>query len=207
MRQAGKYLARHDADDLSLPGRLAAQAALLDREPGVSFVSSWAKVLGPNGELLDEIVRKNPVPSSLREGEGPCGHGSVMMRREAYVRAGGYRSAVSIRPGLGPVVETGGAGSIFRHSRVPLRVPVRRLRHVGCPPGSPAPFRVDRGRMRGGPVGTTARRRAPGRGGELVATTPEGARLAGGGGLFHREIPRASRRSRRPGVPLENRSP
>jgi len=88
----GKYLARHDADDLSLPGRLAAQAALLDREPGVSFVSSWAKVIGPNGELLDEIVRDNPPTPNLREGQGPCGHGSVMMRREAYVRAGGYRS-------------------------------------------------------------------------------------------------------------------
>jgi glycosyltransferase involved in cell wall biosynthesis len=88
----GIFLARHDADDVSLPGRLAAQALLLGRDPGVSFVSSWARVIGPKDEVLREETREGARPRCLREGEGPLGHGSVMMRRQAYDRAGGYRA-------------------------------------------------------------------------------------------------------------------
>src|SRR5438128_1485891 len=33
----GRYIARHDADDLSLPGRLRRQQRLLDGDPGLSM--------------------------------------------------------------------------------------------------------------------------------------------------------------------------
>lgn len=97
----GRYIARHDAADLSHPDRLATQAAMLTADPHLSFVSCWTRVTGPG---LEELwVEKGGVPpdeplSILDLGRpwgvvgGPTHHGSVMMRRDAYVKAGGYRS-------------------------------------------------------------------------------------------------------------------
>lgn len=87
----GGLIARHDLDDLSLPGRLARQAAMLGARADLAFVSCWARVLGPEGEVLHDQMRPREESSRVRRGEGPCGHGSVMMRRDAYEKAGGYR--------------------------------------------------------------------------------------------------------------------
>ncbi len=43
---SGDYIARMDADDVSLPARLAAQVAFLDRHPEVSIVGCWARTIG-----------------------------------------------------------------------------------------------------------------------------------------------------------------
>ena len=91
----GHYSARHDGDDISLPGRLRAQAARLDEDPSLAFVSCWSDVIGPGDEPL--LTHRRPADPSdatrlLVEGRvGPPGHGSVMFRRDAYERAGGYR--------------------------------------------------------------------------------------------------------------------
>ena len=48
----GEFIARQDAGDISLPGRLKSQVAVLrDREDCV-FVSCWTDVVGPKGEFL-----------------------------------------------------------------------------------------------------------------------------------------------------------
>ena len=88
----GGLIARHDLDDLSLPGRLSRQAEILGMRADLAFVSCWARVLGPEGEVLHDQTRPREESSRLRRGEGPCGHGSVMMRRDAYEKAGGYRA-------------------------------------------------------------------------------------------------------------------
>lgn len=98
----GSYIARHDAGDLSDAGRFAAQKQALDADDGLVFVSSATQYAGPELEPLwiarpTAAVRKPSHVLDLRlpggMTEGPAHHGSVMFRREAYERAGGYRAA------------------------------------------------------------------------------------------------------------------
>lgn len=90
----GTFIARQDADDMSLPGRLKAQVQMLAGDDSLVFVSCWAEVIGPNGEVL--LTHKRPdAPEAatrmlLDRIGGPPGHGSVMFRRDAYRRVGGY---------------------------------------------------------------------------------------------------------------------
>jgi glycosyltransferase involved in cell wall biosynthesis len=96
---AAPLIARHDAGDLSHPERLAKQAALFERWPELVFASSGVSFIGPEAEPLHEappgiaflptqILRPDQVPPVC---DGPSHHGSVMFRRDAYTRAGGYR--------------------------------------------------------------------------------------------------------------------
>lgn len=92
----GSYIARQDADDVSLPGRLARQVELLRCDPSLAFVSCWSEMVGPEGELL-HVHRPAPDRESATHNlmvkrSGPPGHGSVMMRAASYRAAGGYRS-------------------------------------------------------------------------------------------------------------------
>lgn len=92
----GEFIARQDSDDLSLPGRLARQRELLAADPQIVIASCWSEMVGPADELL--MVHKrpsDPVEATdwlVRRRIGPPGHGSVMFRRDAYERAGGYRA-------------------------------------------------------------------------------------------------------------------
>lgn len=91
----GRFIARQDADDLSMPGRLALQAEMLQSNNRLVFVSCWADVIGPENELLFTYKRPaNPEDATdllLNGRKSPPGHGSVMFRRECYERVGGYR--------------------------------------------------------------------------------------------------------------------
>ena len=40
----GEYIARQDQDDISLPGRFAAQVAFLDANPDCGMVGAWAEI-------------------------------------------------------------------------------------------------------------------------------------------------------------------
>jgi glycosyltransferase involved in cell wall biosynthesis len=94
----GELLARMDADDVSLPGRFAAQAALLDADPGLGAVG--ARVEAFPDEAVGEGTRHylawmNALITPADHArdlfvESPLCHPSVMLRRAALERAGGY---------------------------------------------------------------------------------------------------------------------
>jgi glycosyltransferase involved in cell wall biosynthesis len=93
----GAYIARIDADDVALPGRLAKQTACLDAEPAVAFVSCGTRFITEGGDLLFERVQEpgtahqRILELDLRRLEGVSSHSSVMFRRQAYEAVGGYR--------------------------------------------------------------------------------------------------------------------
>src|SRR6266542_368310 len=97
----GRYIARHDAGDISERTRFELQKRLLDADDGVAFVSCWTAFLGPKLEPLydsrgsgrsSNAVRILDPASKHGVIDGPTHHGSVVFRRDAYQRAGGYRS-------------------------------------------------------------------------------------------------------------------
>jgi len=91
----GRYIARHDADDVSLPGRLRKQVAAMEAHPGLAMIGCWSDRIGPDDEFLERVSRPGCAEENGRDLiaglRGPAGHGSMMFRREAYEAAGGYR--------------------------------------------------------------------------------------------------------------------
>jgi hypothetical protein len=93
----GEFIARQDAGgDLSLGQRLKRQSDHLLQQPRVAFVAGGTRFVGPDDEFLFDDIH---TAERLKQGlgtlvipglRGPC-HGSVMFRRDLYVRAGGYR--------------------------------------------------------------------------------------------------------------------
>ncbi len=96
---AGRYIARMDADDISLPGRFEAQQALLNDSPAtLALVGTQAEVFGPRaGDGIRHYVDwQNGLlsPAQHRKGlfvESPLCHPSTMMRADALAQVGGYR--------------------------------------------------------------------------------------------------------------------
>lgn len=98
-RSRAPLLARMDGDDRSHRGRLAAQRDHLAGHPEVSLVATGVALGGADalGEGMRRYVAwQNAVltPEDHRRElfiESPLCHPSVMMRREALLRVGGYR--------------------------------------------------------------------------------------------------------------------
>src|SRR5258708_7128795 len=97
---SGQYIARHDAGDLSDPRRFELQVHALDADPELVFVSCWTEYAGPDLERLYTARGAGMAVKSSRivdlrcehgVTDGLTHHGSVMFRRDAYERTGGYR--------------------------------------------------------------------------------------------------------------------
>jgi glycosyltransferase involved in cell wall biosynthesis len=76
----GEFIARHDANDISLPGRFLIQTNALLKNKNASFCSTYVR-----------HVTKEGIEAIVTAQEGII-HGSVMMRRRDYHQVGGYRS-------------------------------------------------------------------------------------------------------------------
>jgi glycosyltransferase involved in cell wall biosynthesis len=83
-RARGRLLARHDADDLSLPGRLAAQVAFLNAHPEVGLLGTQIQCMDSDGAPLagpPPFPNDNATLQAALLESCPFCHGSVMLRR------------------------------------------------------------------------------------------------------------------------------
>lgn len=90
---AGELLAFLDADDVWAPDKLRKQIDVLERRPDWACVGSFmhhvdtrGRTLGVTGEQVDERNRDRVARADLL----PCPISSVLFRREAFERAGGF---------------------------------------------------------------------------------------------------------------------
>lgn len=89
------YVARMDADDVSLSERLERQVAFLDAHPRVALVVPGVELVDEEGRQVGTITLP-AADADLRRRlllRNPITHGSVVLRRLAVEAAGGYRAA------------------------------------------------------------------------------------------------------------------
>jgi glycosyltransferase involved in cell wall biosynthesis len=86
------YVARLDCGDISLPGRMGAQLAFLEANPGHAMVGCWAEFVDPIGHTLF-VFRPPTEDEGLRRFQRyrtGFVHSAVMMRIAALDAVGGY---------------------------------------------------------------------------------------------------------------------
>lgn len=79
----GKYIARMDADDISMPDRLCAQVAFMDANPEIGMSGTWLRTFGAS-----ESTERPPTSASEIHMQliafNPICHPSVILRRELF---------------------------------------------------------------------------------------------------------------------------
>lgn len=90
-------IAREDSGDLSFPRRLAEQSRVFDEHDEVVLAGCLTRFVAPDGEELyiadrdGDEVRRSLLHDGVESLVGMPGHSTAMFRRDAYLRAGGYR--------------------------------------------------------------------------------------------------------------------
>ena len=84
----GEYVARMDADDISVPERVATQVAFMDAHQEVGICGTWIETIGtPHGD-----VRRYPTDDATIRSwllfESVLAHPSIVMRRELLMKTG-----------------------------------------------------------------------------------------------------------------------
>ncbi len=89
----GAYLGRLDADDVALPGRIAAQVAALDADPQLVAVGGQADAIDERGDVIadyDVPTDHEAIEAMHLQGDSAIHHPAVMLRLDAVKRVGGY---------------------------------------------------------------------------------------------------------------------
>jgi len=87
----GKYIARQDADDISLPHRFLEQLSYLERRPEVALLGTSVYHIDEQGKVLGRvIVPIKPGNKLLKENQ--FNHGSTIFKKNVVVKLGGYNS-------------------------------------------------------------------------------------------------------------------
>ena len=85
----GEYIARQDADDISLPNRLELQLEFLEKHPEVALIGTGVYVIDKTGDVIEKRIMHPSPKKSLLKGNRFV-HGSVMLRKAVIDELGGY---------------------------------------------------------------------------------------------------------------------
>jgi len=91
----GEYIARMDADDISMPERLEKQIKLLEENPKVGMTACWISIIHENNNEISfwKIDRQNNSSEEIYyilNFENCLAHSSVIFRKELVIEIGGY---------------------------------------------------------------------------------------------------------------------
>lgn len=91
-KSTGSYIARMDADDISLPERLTVQKNFLDTHPDIVCVGSALRIIDENGVMCGtKAVFSDPdILGFHMRLKNQIAHPTVMFRKDAILHEGGY---------------------------------------------------------------------------------------------------------------------
>jgi hypothetical protein len=90
---SGKYIARMDADDISLPNRFQEQFSFMEGHPDVGLLGGAFQLISEDGSVLDAIrcpTQDSEIRSAMRI-ENPVCHPAAFLRKDLVLAVGGYR--------------------------------------------------------------------------------------------------------------------
>lgn len=89
----GEYIARQDADDISLPQRLEKEINFLEKHKRAGLIGSSIQLISESGKPLatQKVLTKNEEIKKGLLGGNQFAHGSVMFKRECLDKVGFYR--------------------------------------------------------------------------------------------------------------------
>ncbi|MDP3981649.1 MAG: glycosyltransferase [Chlamydiota bacterium] len=87
------WIARMDADDYSSPTRLEEQLRMINNDPGLCCVGTFAWVFTKEPTVIEQIWTRPTTDAEIRHGllkTPPIIHGSIVVNREALLEVGAY---------------------------------------------------------------------------------------------------------------------
>jgi glycosyltransferase involved in cell wall biosynthesis len=89
----GKYVVRHDDDDVSMEGRIEEQANFLDENPKIVIAGSHFRCIDGDGRFISKVEMKPLKMEAIKlflAIDNPFVHGGVIFRRSIVMSLGGY---------------------------------------------------------------------------------------------------------------------
>lgn len=89
----GKYIARQDADDISLPQRLEKQVKFLEENSSYGLVGGQAEIIDRSGKPANRFLKHAATNGKLQYDllwNTPFVHPSLMIRKECFEKEGGF---------------------------------------------------------------------------------------------------------------------
>jgi glycosyltransferase involved in cell wall biosynthesis len=92
----GKYIARMDQDDISMPERLERQAEFMEDNPQIGVCGSWLQLMGKFDGILELETKSEDIKMNLLTNQN-LAHPAVMIRKDTLVKYDlNYNPAYSI---------------------------------------------------------------------------------------------------------------
>lgn len=84
----GGFIARMDADDISMPDRLARQVAFMEANPEIGLSGTWSRTFGAGPEMTTRLPLSPSEIHMQLFAFNAISHPSVMLRRKLFVEHG-----------------------------------------------------------------------------------------------------------------------